>query len=65
MPRFPEIFAAACSDFGVLSEQKSIPLSLIVFVLKLGINLGKDRVRAEGEMIRDQDLLGISSSDEL
>jgi hypothetical protein len=37
----------------------------MLFVLKLGINLGKDRVRARGEMIRDQDLLGIPSRDKL
>jgi hypothetical protein len=37
----------------------------MLFVLKLGINLGKDRVRARGEMICDQDQLGIPSSDEL
>jgi hypothetical protein len=50
---------------GAFYMPVEIALSLMAFVLKLGINLGKDRVRAKGEMIRDQDLLGIPSSDEL
>jgi hypothetical protein len=48
-----------------LKPGAKIALSLTVFVLKLGINPSKDRVRAEGEMIRDQNLLRISSGDEL
>jgi hypothetical protein len=42
-----------------------IALSLMAFVLRLGIILCKHRVRAKGEMIRDQDLLRISSRNEL
>jgi hypothetical protein len=37
----------------------------MVFVLRLDIKSGKDRVRKKEEGIRDQDLLGISSGDEL
>jgi hypothetical protein len=46
-------------------DSVKIALSLMAFVLRLDMNLGKDRAKAKGEAIRDQDLLGIPSSDEL
>jgi uncharacterized membrane protein len=40
-------------------------LSLIAFVLSFKINLLEDRVREREKVIRDQDLLRISSRNEL
>jgi hypothetical protein len=49
----------------LLSSTAKSVLSLMIFVLRLDMNLDKDRAKAKGEAIHGHNLLRISSGDEL
>jgi hypothetical protein len=48
-----------------LKPGAKMALSLMAFVLRLDVNLGKDRAKAKGEAIHDQNLLRLPSRNEL
>jgi hypothetical protein len=48
-----------------LKPGAKIDLSLMAFVLRLDMNLGKDRAKAKGEAIHGQILLRLPSRNEL